>query len=134
MPAAVGQNKKTARELDDRGPSSRGLRSLVRINVRDNNVGDGDVFIADPNDLRLIELADKFEVSPYLAVATLKDVFRGDEKRVLRAAVEKGYRMIPLTRLELDPYDLHQRFATTRNRYAVSFRDLSEGSIAVNLG
>ncbi|MCM2313913.1 MAG: hypothetical protein NDJ92_02010 [Thermoanaerobaculia bacterium] len=88
----------------------------------------------EPAVTKLKTLADKFERKPYLAVATLKDSFGGAEKALLREAVSKGYRVIPLTRLELDPYYLHERFAGTRHKYATRFCDLAEACVAVNLG
>ena len=87
---------------------------------------------AGPAIQRLLDLADQFGPKPFLAVATLKDSFSDAEKDVLRAAVEKHYRIIPLTRLELDPYDLHERFAT-RYKYAVSLEQLQEACVGVNL-
>lgn len=82
---------------------------------------------------RLTDLADRFEKKPYLAFATLKDQFDDSEKQTLRILVEKGYKVIPMTRLELDPYDLYDRFDGTRYKYITGFQDLSAACVAVNL-
>jgi hypothetical protein len=47
--------------------------------------------------------------------------------------VTAGYKVIALTRLELDPYFLHARFEKAPNKYAVSFADLSLNTIQLNL-
>ena len=78
-------------------------------------------------------LADRFERKPWLAFSTLKEAFSAAEKGLLNDLVARHYRVIALTRLELDPYDLHNRFAAAPHRYAVSFRDLSDNTRQLNL-
>ncbi len=79
-------------------------------------------------------LADRFDRRPYLSFSTLKDEFSDGEKEWLRALVRDGYKVIALTRQELDPYHLHRRFAGTRHPYAVSLDDLSRNTLALNVG
>ncbi len=79
-------------------------------------------------------LADQFDRRPYLSFSTLKDEFSDGEKEWLRALVRDGYKVIALTRQELDPYRLHRRFAGTRHPYAVSLDDLSRNTLALNVG
>jgi len=47
---------------------------------------------------------------PYLAFSTLKDRYSDVERERLLDLVSRGYKVIALTREELDPYDLHKRF------------------------
>jgi hypothetical protein len=82
---------------------------------------------------RLTEIADKLDKKPYLAFATLKDQFNDQEKDLLRGLIGNGYRVIPLTRLELDPYYLWKRFENAPQKHVVSFDDLSASSIYMNL-
>ena len=82
---------------------------------------------------RLKNLADRFEKKPHLAFATLKDEFSEGEKQLLRPLVEAGYKIIPMTRLELDPYDLYDRFDGTPYKYITGFSELSAACVAVNL-
>lgn len=82
---------------------------------------------------RLGKLADRFEPRPYIALATLKDQFSDDEKAMLRKFVDHGYRLLPLTRLELDPYDLHARFENAPQRYPVGLKELSQNLVHVNV-
>jgi len=82
---------------------------------------------------KVTELADRFEVRPYLAFATLKDEFSDAEKSLLRDLVRREYRVIPLTRLELDPYDLYRRFENAPHKYPTNFSEFSESLVHVNL-
>lgn len=82
---------------------------------------------------RLTALADKFSPKPYIAVSTLKDAFSDAEKGLLRDVVTKGYKLMPLTRLELDPYDLHKRFEAAPHKYAHRLSDSSENLIFLNI-
>ena len=43
-------------------------------------------------------------------------------------------RVLPLTRLDLDPYDLNSRFKDAPHQYAVTLAQLSESLVHVNLG
>ncbi len=82
---------------------------------------------------KMKELADKFPTKPYLAFATLKDSFSDAEKKLLRGLVENEYKVIALTREELDPYDLFDRFENAPHKYGVGFKELSENTIHLNL-
>ncbi len=82
---------------------------------------------------RLTQIADRFGRTPYLAFATLKDQFNDQEKALLQGLVDAGYRVIPLTRLELDPYYLWKRFEHAPQTHVVAFDDLSQSSIHMNL-
>jgi hypothetical protein len=59
---------------------------------------------------KMTELADRFSQKPYLAFSTLKDQFSEADKVRFRDLAGRGYRVIALTREELDPYDLFDRF------------------------
>jgi len=82
---------------------------------------------------RLLELADGLSPQPYVATATLKDRYSEGEQELLRDIVKRGYKLIPLTRLELDPYYTATRFAQMRNPHAVSLRDLSDNCVFLNI-
>ena len=82
---------------------------------------------------RLAELAECFDPRPYIAFATLKEEFSDGEKKLLRILVDAGLRVLPFTRLELDPYDLHARFESAPRRFPVSFREMSESLMHVNM-
>ena len=79
-------------------------------------------------------LADSFSVKPYLAFSTLKDEFTEAEKVMLRALVADGYSVIALTREELDPYDLYDRFDALANKYAVTLKQFSESNASSEHG
>jgi hypothetical protein len=98
-------------------------------------IGEAKAFVEydEPKLERLTTIADKFSVKPFIAVTTLKDAFSDAEKQLLRGIVKKGYALIPLTRLELDPYDLHQRFEAASTGYVGGLADLSDSAIHVNL-
>ncbi|MBX9721501.1 MAG: hypothetical protein K2X81_08920, partial [Candidatus Obscuribacterales bacterium] len=56
---------------------------------------------------KMSALADKLPRKPYIAFSTLKDRFSDADKTRFKSLVEAGYRVIALTREELDPYDLY---------------------------
>lgn len=82
---------------------------------------------------RLAQLSTKFAGNPFLAIATLKDQFSDPEKAALRKLVEQKFRLLPLTRRELDPYDLFSRLESAPHKYPVSFSELSKSLVSVNL-
>lgn len=102
-------------------------------------LGEAKGFIDLPDDAiqKMIELSDRFSRSlsrkPYLAFSTLKDRFSDAERKRLRDLVSRGYKVIALTREELDPYSLHKRFEELPRPYAVSIEDLSRNTIALNV-
>jgi len=78
-------------------------------------------------------LADRFGKRPWLAFSTLRETLSDNDKRLLNDLADRGYRVIALTRLELDPYDLHNRFSGAPHQYAVSLRHLSDNTRHLNL-
>ncbi|TFE67174.1 hypothetical protein A7Q09_01575 [Methylacidiphilum sp. Yel] len=82
---------------------------------------------------KIAEIADRFRRKPYIAFSTLKDSYSDEEKRRIRTLVDRGYRVIALTREELDPYFLHKRFRELARPHPVSLDDLSKNTIALNV-
>jgi hypothetical protein len=78
-------------------------------------------------------LSEKFDRRPYLCFSTMKESFSDQEKVEINRLVAAGYKVIALTRHELDPYFLHSRFKNAPIKYAVSFTDLSLNTIHLNL-
>jgi len=83
---------------------------------------------------KMAEIANRFRCKPYIAFSTLKDTYSDAEKSRIRDLVNRGYRVIALTREELDPYDLHERFRGLVRPYAVCLEDLSMNTIELNVG
>lgn len=83
---------------------------------------------------KLIKIGSKFSPKPYLCFATLKDKFSDKEKIELKRVIKHGFGLIPLTRLELDPYDLYDRFDSLKNKYAVTLEDFAFNVCALNFG
>lgn len=83
---------------------------------------------------KLIKIGSKFSTKPYLCFATLKDKFSDLEKEQLKRVLKHGFGLIPLTRLDLDPYDLYDRFDSLKNKYAVTIEDLANNLCILNLG
>lgn len=83
---------------------------------------------------KMAELADRFQRKPYLAFSTLKDRYSDADRARFRDLTGRGYRVIALTREELDPYGLHDRFAQVPHRYAVGLKRLSENTLHLNVG
>ncbi len=81
----------------------------------------------------MAELANRFPQKPYLAFSTLKDRYSDSDKARLRSLAERGYRVIALTREELDPYDLFDRFDQAPHKYAVGLKELSENTLHLNV-
>jgi len=83
---------------------------------------------------KLMKIGSKFFTKPYLCFATLKDKFSDNEKKELKRVIKNKFRLIPLTRLDLDPYDLHDRFNSLKNKYAVTIEEFSFNLCYLNLG
>ena len=83
---------------------------------------------------KIAEIACRFKHKPYIAFSTLKDSFSDAERSRVRQLVDRGYRVIALTREELDPYDLHERFRALGRPFAVSLEDLSLNTTKLNIG
>lgn len=92
----------------------------------------GDITAAEVSKMR--DLGHRIEPRPYLAFTTLKDVFSETEKRLLKSLLEDGFPVIALTREELDPYGLHDRFKDSPHRYSTSLIDLVINTSYMNLG
>jgi hypothetical protein len=69
-----------------------------------------------------------------VCISTLKETFSDDEKRLLRSMADDSYELLPFTRLDLDPYDLHERFEKLPNRYAQTLHQLAANLMTVNIG
>lgn len=83
---------------------------------------------------KLINIGSKFEEKPYLCFATLKDKFSDKEIEQLKRVIKHGFGLIPLTRLDMDPYDLFDRFNSLKDKYAVTIEDFSMNLCSLNLG
>ena len=81
---------------------------------------------------KLIEIGSEFSPKPYLCFATLKDEFSDKELDELKRVIKNGFGLIPLTRLDLDPYDLYDRFDSLKNKYATTLEDLSFNLCSLN--
>jgi len=87
-----------------------------------------------PKDInKTVKIAGAFKNKPYIAFTTLKDKFSDKEIKLLKGVMKKGYYILPLTRLDLDPYDLFDRFDKLKNKYAVTLEDFSINFCALNL-
>ena len=95
-----------------------------------NRFGD----FSDTDMKTMADLADRFPRRPYLAFSTLKDRHSDADRARLRDLVARGYKVIALTREELDPYDLYDRFDRAPHKYAVTLDDLSENTVQLNVG
>jgi hypothetical protein len=92
----------------------------------------GGAFTAEDS-VKMRALADRFGRRPWLCFSTLRETFSDDDKRLLTELTRDRYRVIPFTRLELDPYELFDRFDAAPHKYAVSLRDLSDNTRQLNL-
>jgi len=82
---------------------------------------------------KMAEIADRFRRKPYIAFSTLKDTYSDAEKSRIQNLVDRGYKVIALTREELDPYDLHERFRGLARPYVTRLEDLSANTIELNV-
>ncbi len=82
---------------------------------------------------KLMEVGSRFSPKPHLCFATLKDKFSDKEIEELKRVVKHGFGLIPLTRLDLDPYNLYDRFDSLKNKHAVTLEDFSFNLCALNL-
>jgi hypothetical protein len=81
---------------------------------------------------RMLELSERFPKKPYLAFSTLKDRYSDAERARLRQLAERAH-VIALTREELDPYDLFDRFDHAPHKYAINLRELAENTLQLNI-
>ena len=82
---------------------------------------------------KLRRVAERFTKKPYLSFSTLKDELSESEKKRIKTLTAKGFPVIVLTRKELEPYDLHDRFDGLDNKYATSLSDLAKNTQQLNL-
>lgn len=82
---------------------------------------------------RMIEVAERFPVKPYLSFSTLRDSFSDKEKKEINNLSRKGFQIITLTRQELDPYDLFKRFDKLKDKYAVTLEGFAHNTRILNL-
>lgn len=85
---------------------------------------------------KTISVAKRLANKPYIAFTTLKDEFSNKEKKLLKSVIEAGFYIIPFSRMDIDPYDLYDRFRSKgiKDIYAVTLDDLSFNLSEVNLG
>ncbi|MBU0570226.1 hypothetical protein KKB40_05655 [Patescibacteria group bacterium] len=83
---------------------------------------------------KLIKIGSKFNPKPYLCFATLKDEFSDKEKEQLKRVIKHDFGLIPLTRRDLDPYGLYDRFDSLKDKYAVTLEGFSFNLCSLNLG
>ncbi len=87
-----------------------------------------------PKDIKkTLTIAKKFKNKPFIAFTTLKDKFSDNEINLFKRIMKQGYYVLPFTRLDLDPYDLYDRFDSLKNKYAVTLEDLSINLCSLNL-
>lgn len=83
---------------------------------------------------KLMKIGSKFTPKPYLCFATLKDKFSDNEKAEFKRVLKQEFGLILLTRLELDPYDLYDRFNSLKEKHAVTIKDFAFNVCSLNLG
>lgn len=83
--------------------------------------------------VKMQRLADVFEKEPFLVFSSLKDSFSPNEKALFRRSVESGYKMVLLTREDLDPPHLDSRFEAASLKPVSDLAGLSSNTIALNL-
>lgn len=82
---------------------------------------------------RLRSVFQKLSCPTYLAFSTLKDAFSPTETATLRNLVDDKIPIIPMTRLELDPYHLYKRFEKLPTNQRYGFERFSKNLIDLNL-
>ncbi len=82
---------------------------------------------------KTLSVAKMFKNKPFIAFTTLKDKFSNKEITLFKGIMKQGYYVLPFTRLDLDPYDLFDRFDSLKNKYAVTLEDLSINLCTLNL-
>ena len=78
--------------------------------------------------LRIRLIADELSLLDGVASPAYTPTLARNERRNV------ANRVLPLTRLDLDPYDLNSRFKDAPHQYAVTLAQLSESLVHVNLG
>lgn len=81
----------------------------------------------------MAEVADRFATKPYLAFSTLRDRYSDADKARFRELHDRGYRVITLTREELDPYDLHNRFRNAPYPHVINLDEFAKNTYQLNV-
>jgi len=81
----------------------------------------------------IVGIAHTQSPKPYLAFSTLRDRYSDADKARLRDLARRGYGVIALTREQLDPYDLFDRFKQAPHRYALGLKELSENTLHLSV-
>lgn len=89
--------------------------------------------ISDKVIAKMKKVADSFEDSPIITFTVLKDELSESEKNRIRSLIVEGYKVIILTRKELEPYDLFDRFDSLPHQYGSSLSDLQTNTQTLNL-
>lgn len=82
---------------------------------------------------KLERIASRMEKKPMLCFSALREDFSDEEKKEFKKLTKKGYKVIALTRKELDPYSLHERFKEPNSRYHESLESLQQCSYWANV-
>lgn len=82
---------------------------------------------------KLYAISKNLNPKPYLCFSTLKDSFSPFEKERIKRLVKKGLFIIALTRLELDPYDLHERFKNAPFKTPANLYEFSLNTLKLNI-
>ena len=83
---------------------------------------------------KITNLADRFAKKPFLAFTTLRDGFSDNDKQRLLDLNGRGYTIIAMSREEVDPYDLYERFENAPHKYPHGLTQFSESTFHVNVG
>ena len=83
--------------------------------------------------MKLVKISKQFPKKPFLSFTTLKEEFAKSEKNILKKLVDEGHSVIAMTRKEIDPYDLYERFKKAPNKYVHTLKDFSENTVHLNL-
>jgi len=82
---------------------------------------------------KILKIASRFKIKPFLCFTTLNDSFNKMEKEQMKKIQSKGYPVIALTSQEIDPYDLYDRFSGLRDKYAIRLEQFAENTRILNI-
>ncbi|MCJ7727853.1 MAG: bifunctional 4-hydroxy-2-oxoglutarate aldolase/2-dehydro-3-deoxy-phosphogluconate aldolase [Actinobacteria bacterium] len=82
---------------------------------------------------KLSSISRKFSHKPYLCFSTLKDEFSFNEKKEINKLINKNFKIIAMTRLELYPYGLYKRFQNAPFKTPLDLDQLSKNTIKLNI-
>jgi hypothetical protein len=75
----------------------------------------------------------RLKCTSYVAVSTLKDKFSANEVDLIEDLISKEVPVIPMTRMDLDPYDLYKRFEALPKEYKTGLARLSQNLVKLNV-